>query len=49
MGGRHGRAWPPSAADRRRIVIALFSGALVVAALFTLLPGQIMRTMVFGD
>src|ERR1700710_1136310 len=29
--------------DHRRIVIALFSGALVIAGLFTLLPGRIMH------
>jgi uncharacterized membrane protein len=35
-------------ADHRRIMIALFSGALVVAGLFTLLPGRIMHAVVFG-
>jgi len=34
--------------DHRRIMIALFSGALVVAGLFTLLPGRIMHAVVFG-
>jgi uncharacterized membrane protein len=34
--------------DHRRIMIGVFSGALVVAGLFTLLPGRIMHTVVFG-
>ncbi len=32
----------------RRSMIMLFSGALVVAGLFTLLPGRIMHQVVFG-
>src|SRR4030088_285510 len=36
-------------ADHRRIMILIFSGALVIAGLFTLLPGRIMHTVVFGD
>ena len=35
--------------DHRRIMILIFSGALVVAGLFTLLPGRIMHTAVFGQ
>jgi uncharacterized membrane protein len=35
--------------SHRRIMIYLFSGALVVAGLFTLLPGRIMHAVVFGD
>ena len=35
-------------ADHRRIMIFIFSGALVIAGLFTLLPGRIMYTVVFG-
>jgi uncharacterized membrane protein len=35
-------------ADHRRVMIGLFSGALVIAGLFTLLPGRIMHTVVFG-
>jgi len=35
-------------ADHRRIMIMIFSGALVIAGLFTLLPGRIMHTVVFG-
>jgi uncharacterized membrane protein len=36
-------------ADHRRIMILMFSGALVIAGLFTLLPGRIMHTVVFGQ
>src|ERR1700692_253694 len=36
------RAHRHRVADHRRIMIGLFSGALVVAGLFTLLPGRIM-------
>lgn len=35
-------------AVHRLIMIMLFSGALVIAGLFTLLPGRIMHTVVFG-
>ena len=35
-------------ADHRRIMISIFTGALVVAGLFTLLPGRIMHAVVFG-
>jgi uncharacterized membrane protein len=34
--------------DHRRVMIGIFSGALVIAGLFTLLPGRIMHTVVFG-
>ena len=34
--------------DHRRIMIGVFSGALVVAGLFTLLPGRIMHAVIFG-
>ena len=34
--------------DHRRAMVAIFSGALVVAGLFTLLPGRIMHAVVFG-
>jgi uncharacterized membrane protein len=34
--------------DHRRIMISIFTGALVIAGLFTLLPGRIMRAVVFG-
>ena len=37
------------AVDRhRRAMIAIFFGALVVAGLFTLVPGRIMHAVVFG-
>jgi uncharacterized membrane protein len=32
----------------RRVMIGIFSGALVVAGLFTLLPGRIMHAVIFG-
>jgi uncharacterized membrane protein len=34
--------------DHRRIMILIFSGALVIAGLFTLIPGRIMHTVLFG-
>ena len=34
--------------DHRRIMILIFSGALVIAGLFTLVPGRIMHSVVFG-
>jgi hypothetical protein len=37
-GGPNAPSWP----------ILLFSGALVIAGLFTLLPGRIMHNVVFG-
>ena len=36
-------------ADHRRIMISVFSGALLIAGLFTLLPGRIMHAVVFGE
>jgi uncharacterized membrane protein len=33
----------------RRAMLRLFSGALVIAGLFTLLPGRIMHAVVFGN
>ena len=36
-------------ADHRRIMIFIFSGALVGAGLFTLLPGRIMHAVIFGS
>jgi uncharacterized membrane protein len=33
----------------RRIMISLFLGALVIAGLFTLLPGRVMHRVVFGS
>jgi uncharacterized membrane protein len=35
-------------AAHRRVMIFLFSGALVIAGLFTLLPGRIMHAVLFG-
>ena len=34
--------------DHRRVMVLIFSGALVIAGLFTLLPGRIMYAVVFG-
>jgi uncharacterized membrane protein len=42
------RAHTHRVADHRLIMISIFSGALVIAGLFTLLPGRIMHTVVFG-
>jgi uncharacterized membrane protein len=42
------RAHRHRVADHRRIMISAFSGALVIAGLFTLLPGRIMHAVVFG-
>jgi uncharacterized membrane protein len=42
------RAHRHEIADHSRIMILTFSGALVIAGLFTLLPGRIMHTVVFG-
>jgi uncharacterized membrane protein len=42
------RAHTHQVAAHRRTMIFLFSGALVVAGLFTLLPGRIMHAVVFG-
>jgi uncharacterized membrane protein len=42
------RAHTHRVADHRRIMISIFAGALVIAGLFTLLPGRIMHQVVFG-
>ena len=34
--------------EHRRIMILIFSGALVIAGLFTILPGRIMHMALFG-
>jgi uncharacterized membrane protein len=34
--------------DHRRAMISIFTGALVIAGLFTLLPGRLMHAVVFG-
>ena len=36
-------------ADHRRIMIFIFAGALVVAGLFTFVPGRVMHAVVFGQ
>jgi uncharacterized membrane protein len=43
------RAHAHRVVDHRRIMISMFAGALVVAGLFTLMPGRIMHTVVFGN
>jgi uncharacterized membrane protein len=43
------RAHRHQVADHRRIMILIFSGALVIAGLFTLLPGRIMHAVAFGS
>jgi uncharacterized membrane protein len=43
------RAHRHRVADHRRIMIFIFCGALVVAGLFTLVPGRIMHRVVFGQ
>ncbi len=35
-------------ADHRRIMIFIFAGALVIAGLFTFVPGRVMHAVVFG-
>jgi uncharacterized membrane protein len=42
------RAHRHQVADHRLIMTLIFSGALVIAGLFTLLPGRIMNAVVFG-
>jgi uncharacterized membrane protein len=42
------RAHVHAVAQHRRVMPGLFLGALVVAGLFTLLPGRIMHAVVFG-
>ena len=42
------RAHRHQVADHRLIMISVFSGALVIAGLFTLVPGRIMHAVVFG-
>jgi uncharacterized membrane protein len=43
------RAHRHQVADHRRIMTLIFAGALVIAGLFTLLPGRIMHAMMFGS
>ena len=42
------RAHRHQVVDHRRVMVLTFTGALVIAGLFTLLPGRIMHTVVFG-
>jgi uncharacterized membrane protein len=42
------RAHDHRVVDHRRIMTLIFAGALVVAGLFTLLPGRIKHTVLFG-
>jgi len=35
-------------ANHRKVMIAIFTGALVIAGLFTFVPGRIMYAVVFG-
>ncbi|MGV7217606.1 DUF2306 domain-containing protein [Bradyrhizobium sp. UFLA05-112] len=43
------RAHTHRVADHRRIMIFMFAGALVIAGLFTLLPGRIMHQVILGS
>jgi uncharacterized membrane protein len=43
------RAHRHQVADHRLIMTLVFSGALLIAGLFTLLPGRIMHAVVFGQ
>ena len=42
------RAHTHRVADHRRMMIMLFAGALLIAGVFTLLPGRIMHHVIFG-
>jgi uncharacterized membrane protein len=42
------RAHRHQVVDHRRVMVLTFTGALVIAGLFTLLPGRIMHAVVFG-
>ncbi|WP_426608572.1 DUF2306 domain-containing protein [Bradyrhizobium sp. McL0616] len=43
------RAHTHRVASHRLIMIFIFTGALVIAGLFTLLPGRLMHQVVFGS
>jgi uncharacterized membrane protein len=43
------RAHTHRVTDHKRMMIFIFAGALVVAGLFTLMPGRIMHHVVFGS
>jgi uncharacterized membrane protein len=41
---------PGGSVDRHRnAMIAIFVGALVIAGLFTLMPGRVMHAVAFGN
>ena len=42
------RAHRHQVVDHRRIMVLTFTGALVIAGLFTLVPGRIMHAVIFG-
>jgi uncharacterized membrane protein len=42
------RAHRHAVAQHRRAMLGLFFGALVIAGLFTFLPGRIMHAVIFG-
>ncbi len=43
------RAHTHAVAQHRQVMLGLFLGALVIAGLFTFLPGRIMHAVAFGD
>jgi uncharacterized membrane protein len=43
------RAHTHRVADHRRMMIFIFTGALVIAGVFTLMPGRVMHHVVFGS
>jgi len=43
------RAKRHQVAEHKRAMISLFAGALLIAGLFTLLPGRIMHAVMFGN
>jgi len=42
------RARQHDVSGHRRVMILIFAGALVVAGLFTFVPGRVMHAVVFG-
>ena len=46
--GRVGRRTGIDVRRHRIAMISIFAGALVIAGLFTLVPGRIMHAVVFG-
>lgn len=43
------RAHRHDVVGHRRIMVLIFTGALVIAGLFTLVPGRIMHSVLFGS